>query len=174
MKINKIAKLCKEAKKICVLLTDDGPWIGTAAAIYFVPELQGISPEGIYTVLNISEKDRKSIAIEYLNAEDVDVLDINEAAPDVPTKLLRLNLLYSGVSLRTLIGNNGVIKLYQTDYAAPLSHEAALYFRGDRIYAKKGMVAQAIIMPYRECSEELLTQLEYIQDHIRETLLEKK
>lgn len=174
MKINKIAKLCKEAKKICMLLTDDGPWIETAAAIYFVPELKGISPEGIYTVLNIPEKDRQSIAIEYLDSGNVDVLDINEAAPDVPTDILKLNLLYSGVSLRALIGDGGIIKLYQTDYAAPLSHEAELYFRGNRIYAKKGMAAQAIIMPYRECSEELLTELEFVQDHIRETLLERK
>jgi len=166
MKINKIAKLCKEAKKICVLLTDDGPWIGTGMAMYFLPALKGISEEGIYAVLNVSEKDRKSTPIHYVSAKDLDTADINENKTDYPTYVFKLSLCYKGIGMSGLIGNERV-KLYYTDYAAPLDHDTEFYFRGDKIYCKKGMMLQAIMMPVNGVYEEMLNELEYVVHHIR-------
>ena len=67
MKIKKIAELCKKEENIVVYPTSDGPWIGTRSAMYFTPELDGISEAGLYSILDIPENKRDTTPIRYID-----------------------------------------------------------------------------------------------------------
>lgn len=172
MKINKIAALCKEAGAIRVLLTKNGPWIGTGSAIYFVPELAGISEEGIYAVFNIPEKKREDILIHYLSEEDVDTLDINEAVRDYHTEPLKLKLEF-GEEIKSLLSEDGELLMFLSAYAKPLPPDCEFYKRDNYIYVKRGFELKAIITPLRWKSEKLLTELEYVTEYIRRLIEDK-
>lgn len=169
MKIKKIASLCKQDKQLNMLLTEDGPWIGTSYAMYFTPELKGIGEDGIYAVLDIPEDKKHSIPISYVAEDKMDTSDINEAVKDCPLDRMRLRIEFGG-ELMPLLESGGKVMLVRPRYLSPLPSDVECYKRNGLIYVKRGMCLLAIITPIINTSEELLTELEYVTAHIRELI----
>lgn len=169
MKIKKIASLCKQDKQLNMLLTEDGPWIGTPYAMYFTPELKGIGEDGIYAVLDISDDKKNSIPISYVAEDKLDTSDINEAAKDNPLDCMRLRIEFGG-ELMPLLESGGKVMLVRPRYLSPLPSDVEYYRRNDLIYVKRGMCLLAIVTPSVNASEELLTELEYVTAHISDLL----
>lgn len=167
MKIKKIAELCKKEENIVVYPTSDGPWIGTRSAMYFTPELDGISEAGLYSILDIPENKRDTTPIRYIDS--LDTKDINEAAKDEPMDKMTLRLK-SGTELIPLVGFGGKVALLNPKYLSPLPLDVELFLRSGIIYVKRGMCLIAIVVPIIKKDEEMLTELEYVVRHIRDTI----
>lgn len=167
MKIKKIAELCKKAENIVVYPTPDGPWIGTQWAMYFTPELNGISEAGLYSILDIPENKRDRIPVRYIDS--LDTKDINEAVKDEPMSKMTLRL-ESGQELLPLVGFGGRVALLNPKYLSPLPSDVELYLRSGLVYVKRGMCLISIISPTIKKDEEMLTELEYVVKHIRDTI----
>ena len=161
MKIKKIAELCKKEENIVVYPTSDGPWIGTRSAMYFTPELDGISEAGLYSILDIPENKRDTTSIRYIDS--LDIKDINEEVKDEPMDKMTLRLI-------PLVGFGGKVALLNPKYLSPLPLDVELFLRSGIIYAKRGMCLIAIIVPIIKKDEEMLTELEYVVRHIRDTI----
>nr|DAN14790.1 MAG TPA: hypothetical protein [Caudoviricetes sp.] len=167
MKIKKIAEFCKKEGNIVVYLTSDGPWIGTQSAIYFTPELNGISEAGLYSILDIPENKRDTTPIRYIDS--LDIKDINEAVKDEPMDKMTLRLK-GRIEIIPLLGFGGKVALLNSKYLSPLPSDVELFLRSGLVYVKRGMLLISIISPVIQKSEQMITELEYVARHIQDTI----
>lgn len=164
MKISKIAKLCKDAKLVCMTSTEAGLWIGNGSAVYFVPEFTNMDCDGIALAFGIDEKKKEKIIFTNLDMSGFNMQDIDPA--ESLCEPMGINFWQEGDILRPYRTEAGVLCLVGS-YLEPLRDEMEareVYLRytkdGKPYFAVKvGLMLYAIVMPAKGISFEFVEKL---------------
>lgn len=164
MKISKIAKLCKDAKLVCMTSTEAGLWIGNGNAVYFVPEFTNMDCDGIALAFGIDEKKREKIRFANMVMDFFNLQDIDPA--ESLCEPMGFDFWQEGDILRPYKTEAGVLCLVG-GYLEPLRDEIEareVYLRytkdGAPYFAVKvGMLLYAIVMPAKGISFEFVKKL---------------
>lgn len=165
MKISKIAKLCKDSKRVTMTQTEGGLWIGNGYAVYLLPEFAYLDQNGIALAFGIAEKDKgkirfTSIKLDAFNIEDIDITE-------TPCESLSFLFSTENGTVRPYKTQEGVLFLY-TDYIAPLRDEIQnleIYLRhttdgAPYFVAKIGMELYAMFEPAEIINQGYIERLE--------------
>ena len=145
MKISKIAKLCKDAKLVCMTSTEAGLWIGNGNAVYFVPKFTNMDCDGIALAFGIDEKKKEKIIFTNLDMSGFNMKDIDPA--ESLCEPMGINFWQEGDILRPYKTEAGVLCLVGS-YLEPLRDEMEArevylrYAKDGKPYAKSQQVAK--------------------------------
>ncbi len=165
MRVQKIAKLCKEEKGIYTTDTEAGIWIGNGYCAYLLPEFKYLGQDGIALAFGIAEKDKSKILFHKAMLSDLCLEDFDEEETICEQMDFSFNT------------NKGAVQAYKTqegvlflraDMLAPLRDEienVEIYLRHSAknnpyFAAKIGMQIYAIFLPAKIINQNFIESLE--------------
>lgn len=165
MKISKIAKLCKEEKRICTTDTEVGVWIGNGYCVYLLPEFKYLEQDGIALAFGISAKDKSKIFFHKVPLTTLCLEDFDET--ETICEPMDFGFNTANGTVQAYKTQEGVLFL-RTDRLAPLRDEienVEIYMRhtvGGSAYfaAKVGMELYAIFSPEEIINQNFIERLE--------------
>lgn len=165
MRISKIAKLCKEEKRICTTDTEVGVWIGNGYCVYLLPEFKYLEQDGIALAFGISAKDKSKIFFHKVPLTTLCLEDFDES--ETICEQMDFSFSKNKGTVQAYKTQEGVLFL-RTDMLAPLRDEienVEIYLRHtteNKPYfaAKIGMQIYAIFLPAEIINQNFIEHLE--------------
>ena len=182
MKLKTLAALCKKEGVFCLYdrANADGEiveqWLGTASAVYPLPDLPYLTEAHLVALFDITEKQLAKMSIKHgalpesINFEHTDPAEII-------LNREKMTLAYDGLIVRPLMTRDG-LELINDAYLSPLADvadELELYERhtaSGQIYfaAKMGLMLVGVIMPTRLVEEQFVESVEALARRSRAAL----
>lgn len=141
MKLQKIAKLCKDAKQIVVLNHIDGNgeirrYIGDGTGLYEVPGLgDQIKDETLYTVFDIPASERQKYKISTIDGTGKNWFE-DVMQEDSPASDAGISISYRGSCAVPFYNENGEVLLIAPEYLAPFQNEEK---NALRLFTREGL-----------------------------------
>ena len=186
MKIKSVAAVCRRSKALCLydsMAAGGGSgtqWLGDGSALYPLGGLPYLEEENIYTMFDISDKQRSKILFRHeplpggINFQDID--------PDeAPLERGKLSFAVDGKVLQPLRTRQGIVFI-DAAYLSPFADAAdmiELYERATAsgrlfIAVKLGMLLVGVIFPYDLIRKEFVEMMENLLNQCRVALAEKE
>lgn len=165
MRVQKIAKLCKETKTVFTKKTDIGLWVGNTYCMYLLPEFTYLEQDGVALALGIAGKDKGKYIFQQIPLEVFCTEDFDDT--ETVCEPMDFGFTTANGAVQAYKTQEGVLFL-RTDRLAPLRDEienVEIYLRrtvnGDAYFAAKvGMELYAIFSPEEIINQSFIERLD--------------